>query len=189
MSDISFFGNPIFKYVIAGNYFPITKTFRNLLVKPIEKIVKLLKIFSYGTHKGHDFQNIFTIFFFKYCRDTGTPSPKCGILPYITGRMAYLGMYEPRAYVETHDRRRWPPPPIPGPVRNPTTKKISHTTLTLKWVSGKTRPHHAEIGNCHLSVTVTRETLAKRTDIDELKTRESVWSRQRRKVSVGGKKI
>jgi hypothetical protein len=40
--------------------------------------------------------------------------------------------------------------------------------LTLKWVSGKTGPHHAEVGNCHLSVTV-RETIVKRTNIETTK--------------------
>lgn len=38
--------------------------------------------------------------------------------------------------------------------------------LTLKWVSGKTGSHHAEIGDCHLFVTV-RETIEKRTNIEK----------------------
>lgn len=45
--------------------------------------------------------------------------------------------------------------------------------LTLKWVSGKTGPHHAKVGNCHLSVTV-RETIVKRTNIEKRNSRTVV---------------
>jgi len=42
-----------------------------------------------------------------------------------------------------------------------------YSLLALKWVSGKTGPHHAVIGNRHISVTVQRETFVRQTNIEK----------------------